>query len=659
MMYRVDLWITNNCLDVNGTAIPVYYSNFISVTCTLTDVTAANFQFGAPYVSTWAATPQLFWGFGPTSGITSNFVNSNFANTPAIATNQYYYRYQTLLQTSTPTAVGAPVACIIGGPYCGPDPSAAATAGATMPTILFAGSVEHNTAATGGLANDVNYYMSPTLSQLTFAGATISAPGNSGVSGAGWQQLYVSVPATLTANICKIKSTYWVLTGYTNALPFVPIYVPSSTPVVTTCTPTQEWSWTVTGTPCTPCSCAGSAATCAEAGTDSCDFDYYDTYRYNTMTYSTGVGSTPATVSRVNTGYMAPTFNYVAGTTPVAGQTNGNPLYPYCAYDAGNRLDSVPNAINYRANCRVSGRGLSVDIAAMGVATCTQNAVVTRVQSNGVVAPAAPVASMVCPMANIAFVPNFPGSYQLTLNVFDNCGPPVQTPVQISAACRTKPTFTLTSPTISSFYYCADNAGAQGAWGSQNGAGTSGKFEPINIASLVTTSLTNPAVNVTAANAKSTTCTVAAPTATLNCSDARNAVNSMAGLVVDTSDVSGNKFRACCTCLYGTQTINVFGSGTNPTHQTPTPPPQSSTPASPFAPTTQGNNLALSDSEYNRNNIILIALVTPMAVLLVGSLAGNVLMVLKMRQGASSGGGFNVRAGDVELSTSPRSRVDV
>jgi hypothetical protein len=170
---------------------------------------------------------------------------------------------------------------------------------------------------------------------------------------------------------------------------------------------------------------------------------------------------------------------------------------------------------------------------------------------------------------------------------------------------------------------------------------------------IAATGITSNSSTTVGSSAKATSCSVAAPTQTWNCTNVMNYVNSQ-NVMVETSAAGGNKFKACCTCLYGTQTINVFGSGTSP-QSGHCPPSQPAV----IGPTTQGNNLALDDSEYNRNNIILIALVTPMAVLLVASLAGNVLMVLKMRQGAAAAGGFNVRAGDVELSTSPRARVDV
>jgi len=320
----------------------------------------------------------------------------------------------------------------------------------------------------------------------------------------------------------------------------------------------------------------------------------------------------------------------------------------------------MANINNLRLNCRQSGRGLAVDInnvAGVNTNTCTNN-------NNGVAGlPAQPTGvaggvSIACPMSSIAFVPGFPGPYTLQLSVYDGCGAPQLQTVTVNAQCRLRPTVTVIQTNITSFYDC-QASNVQGAWGDANAVGNAvaGKFDPITMSNLVAasgiTSVTDTQQQLP--SVRSGACAVSVPKTTMNCTDVATYVNNQ-NVMVDTGGGTINKFKACCQCLYGSQTINLFGSGTAPTSNTPSPTlPPAVVPGS----TTQNNVLALDDAEYNRNSIILIALVTPLAVLLVGSLAGNVLMALKMRQGAAASGGFNVRAGDVELSTSPRARVDV
>jgi uncharacterized membrane protein len=62
------------------------------------------------------------------------------------------------------------------------------------------------------------------------------------------------------------------------------------------------------------------------------------------------------------------------------------------------------------------------------------------------------------------------------------------------------------------------------------------------------------------------------------------------------------------------------------------------------------------DSEFRRNQQILIGVIVPLSFILVCSVAFNFIMVSKLK---SAGQMFSVRAGDVELSTSPSSRQDV
>jgi len=653
LTFWVSLTVKTNCLMDASTPQTTTISAYIVVNCNLAIDPTTAFIFYTPYVNTYNAAPQGYFGL---SGVATNnnFVNNAgqyttitqnlFGNTASVTANLNvpYYRMNNLLMTATPSNVGTPLTCTTNGPYCGP--SGAMTG---VPTILFGGSVPG-----------------------TSAGYAVQ----NGVTGAAWQGLYVSVPVTLAPNLCKIKRTYWVLTSYQNAMPFVPSFVPSQVAPVQTCTTKSEWSWTVISTPCTPCTCAtATSTTCAQYGQDVCDFDKLDQYKMTTVTVNTYAPGTtapmspnPATQDRINTGYVAPTFNYinnVNGAQPANAPAQGTNLNAYCVYDQGNRLDAVPNVYNMRGNCRLSGRGLAVDINQNGATagTCTNGkagAATTGAWNVG-------VTSMVCPMSNIAFVPGFPGTYQLQLAVYDYCGAPQTQTVTVTAMCRTTPAITVTTATISSFYDCKDPVAP---WGNANQAGAGvpavGAFGQVTLSNFVSSNGINA---TTVANnlgpaAKPATCAVVSST-TMNCTDVMNYVNNQ-NVMIDASIASGgNKFKACCTCLYGTQTINVFGGSTTGATPTPAPPVTPGTTGTgtgtPIGPTTQGNNLALDDAEYNRNNIILIALVTPIAVLLVGSLAGNVLMVLKMRQGASAGGGFNVRAGDVELSTSPRARVDV
>jgi len=648
LVYQVQLTVATTCMQSDGSMqVVAPLTAWVVVTCSLT-VTPASFQFFTPYVNTYSTSPETFFGLpnlAAGAAGSSNFANTGMTTLTQTSFNLYYRQNMMLKAASTVTnnmQPQDPVPCDPTGPYCGANPTGAV--GSTMYTVLFGGSVVHG----GGTAANNNGQ---------------PANGNyarfNSVWGAGWQQLYFSVPATLVPGICKIKQTYWVLSNYQNALPFAPSYVSKQQAVIApTCNPSQDWSWTVVSTPCTPCTCANAAATCDQFGADVCDFDLYDSFTNQNLNVAVQNQLNVATTqTRLYTGYMPPTFNYYTGngaaTGVPAGLVNGNNLNAYCVYDVGMRLDSVPYVTNMRANCRVSGRGLSVDISQ--ATTCALTAPVKN-SAPAAMGGGAAVTSIKCPMSNIAFVPGFPGTYGLQLNVYDMCSAPKFTPVSVTAQCRVAPQVSVLKAAVVSYYDCADsNAGSN--WGNPNSGINGiapGKFDPIGMSTLIAaTGITTSNSSTPGSNSKATSCAVAAPTTTMNCTDVMNYVNTQ-NVMVETSAASGNKFRACCTCLYGSQTINVFGSGTTGSH---TPPTNNQPPV--IAATTQSNNLALDDAEYNRNNIILIALVTPMAVLLVGSLAGNVLMVLKMRQGAAAAGGFNVRAGDVELSTSPRARVDV
>jgi hypothetical protein len=139
-------------------------------------------------------------------------------------------------------------------------------------------------------------------------------------------------------------------------------------------------------------------------------------------------------------------------------------------------------------------------------------------------------------------------------------------------------------------------------------------------------------------------CAVAAPSTTLNCTGVQAKVDGWS-VAVDTKTQSGSNFKACCNCLYGQSTINVF-TVTAGSHT-------ASRAAQPPLSAPKANTLALSEAEYNKNYVILVSIVAPLAVVLVASLAGNVLLVLKLRQGSA-------RRGDAEeMSHAPRGRVDV
>jgi len=628
--FKVDLTVRTNCMTASGPQWATFTA-YIVISCQLPTVSQSNFIFYPPYVSTYSSAPEQFWGFNPATA-TSTFLNT--------VSNNYnlYYRQNMVLKTAAQNNIGSMLACDPTGPYCGPNP-----AGGFMPTILFGGSVSQSNpnSPPGGVA-------------------AAAIPDNSayaivnGVWGAGWQGLYFSVPVAMTPNVCKIKQTYWVLTGYQNALPFVPSYVPVQQAAAPTCTPTQQWAWTVVSTPCQTCNCNGAANTCSEMDTDVCDFtpNYLYMFQQNNVPTGPGTSNQGPTQPRYNTGYIAPTFNQLGTATTLGGQplANGASLNAHCVYDAGNRLDAVPNILNLRANCRTSGRGLSVLVLQTAAGVCTATNFPGVVNAGN---------SIACPMSNIAFVPGFPGAYTLQLSVYDGCGAPQLQQVTVNAQCRLRPAITVLQSAITSYYDCQDPT-ANNAWGnpSVTGSSVAGKFDPVYMSTLIAASGIS-AVNDTQQllpSVRTGACAISQPKTTWNCTDVRNYVNSQ-NVMVDTGDGTVNKFKACCQCLYGSQTINLFGGsgGTTPAGHTPSPTPGSITPGS----TTQHNVLALDEAEYNRNSVILIALVTPMAVLLVGSLAGNVLMALKMRQGAAAGGGYNVRAGDVELSTSPRARVDV
>jgi len=595
--YVLTLTINSNCMMSNNSNTPFMqkqtYTFTISVLCD-DQITQEMFLFGMPYVSTatgTSGTPSQakYWG-SPSS---SSIIPST------------YYNRRSLVSDSTNTVYsGMAYQCKMGvSTFCGPIASGATSVGA--PTILYGGSV---------------------------------ATSSTSYSNPGWQGYYFSLPGTLdgsstTKAACKVKKTYWVLADYQNSYNFMPNWVPINVPVTpaATCNVTQKWSWTITKTPCGQCASTGNAA---DALTDVCQFEQYSQYQLLS-------GSS----NSVNSGYSKPMFYDVTNAA------SPSVINPICVYKHGGRLFRDANATTLMQNCDTSGRGLMVwvtDDRNNPSATCSGSNTVSQT------ATTSSISAKTCPNKYIKFVPSFPGTYELTFTVFDSCAPPVMKVATVNAMCAASPRVWQVKTNITSYYAC-EGSGNLNVFGDKSRTSATplpGKFTPVALMDFISTVSGNGTAPTGGLMTYKGLCGVQAVTTTKNCTGLRLQVQNDASLQVDTTGTGGSdKLKACCNCLYGQSTINVFSvpSGTSGRKEPPV------NPVEPVQPTT--NVLALSEGEYNKNYIILVAIVAPLAVILVASLAGNVLMALKMRQ--AGGQAFNVRAGDVELSNAPRARVDV
>jgi hypothetical protein len=265
-----------------------------------------------------------------------------------------------------------------------------------------------------------------------------------------------------------------------------------------------------------------------------------------------------------------------------------------------------------------------------------------------------------------SFTPRFPGTYVLNYTTVDGCNQPVTQMLTVVAKCVTKVTPPQLPAVSYSDFYCAGNPNYN------QQSQTTGQFTPIDLWALASHypnnvmmsnfSTPTPALNLTAR------CWVA-PT-TYTCTGLQNTFNTWDfGMNMD-SGVS-NKFKQCCQCLYSLQIIN--GGSSSPSTPSGSPGSPGSSPSSPGSPSgspgqtnsgsgkggSQKSALAEEEARRKRNENVLIGLAAPLGVILVASMALNAYMLLKIRSGPSPSGGFNVEAGDVELSTSPSRHMDV
>jgi hypothetical protein len=263
---------------------------------------------------------------------------------------------------------------------------------------------------------------------------------------------------------------------------------------------------------------------------------------------------------------------------------------------------------------------------------------------------------------NAQFTPNFPGTYKLNYTIVDGCNTPKVYQVTITARCITQAKMPVVPNAVTNFYCAGDPQ--------STAVNVAGAFQKVDLWSL-----SHKQINIVEGStfdsptAQDITgvCYVA-PTV-YTCSSLRTYFNGLDfGDFISSSSIVGDKFKQCCNCLYSLTIING-GSSNNPT---PSPTPSTTpaqTPSGTTAPgTTPSNNnnnsgknsaLTAEEAKRKRNENILIGLAAPLGVILIASMALNAYMVLKLRQGGPSKGGFNVEAGDVELSTSPSRHMDV
>jgi len=265
---------------------------------------------------------------------------------------------------------------------------------------------------------------------------------------------------------------------------------------------------------------------------------------------------------------------------------------------------------------------------------------------------------------NARFTPMFPGTYKLNYTVVDGCNPPKVYPVTITARCITQAKMPVVPNAVTN-YYCGGNPHS-------TASNAAGAFQSVDLWAL-----SHKQINIVEGSSfQSPTpqditgvCYVA-PTI-YTCTTLRSYFNNLNFGDFITSGASNpvnDQFKQCCNCLYSLTIING-GSSNNPTPPPSTPSSTPGTTSSPPGTTGSPNNgngnsgsssaLTAEEAKRRRNENILIGLAAPLGVILIASMALNAYMVMKLRQGGPSTGGFNVEAGDVELSTSPSRHMDV
>jgi hypothetical protein len=263
---------------------------------------------------------------------------------------------------------------------------------------------------------------------------------------------------------------------------------------------------------------------------------------------------------------------------------------------------------------------------------------------------------------NARFTPRFPGTYKLNYTIVDGCNQPKVYQVTITARCITQAKMPVVPNAVTNFYCQGDPQ--------STAANVAGAFQKVDLWAL-----SHKQINIVEGSSFSSptsqditgVCYVQ-PTV-YTCTTLRTYFNNLNfGDFITTggSNPVNDQFKQCCQCLYSLTIING-GSSNNPTPSpTPSTTPPGTTPSSTPSNNNNNNNnsgsssaLTAEEAKRRRNENILIGLAAPLGVILIASMALNAYMVLKLRQGGPSKGGFNVEAGDVELSTSPSRHMDV
>merc|ERR1711871_1382502 len=320
--------------------------------------------------------------------------------------------------------------------------------------------------------------------------------------------------------------------------------------------------------------------------------------------------------------------NYISYTRPTTMMNGNNNIWPTCVYATNQRLAAVKDA----QFCTTSGEGLQTEDG-----------------------------------PTVRFMPNFPGKYVLNYTVADGCNPSSTTQVTITAQCVTK-TVQPTLNSMNSDFYCDGK-------NDYNADVHSGKFQQIDLRKMAhyyPNFVSSSSFNAPTPFDVSQKCSVIP--ARLTCKGLETKFN---GLDFDESVSTGNlananigAFKYCCNCLYSLQIINPSGGGQTPSSPGSTPSSSGSTTpsgGSPGSTTPSGSSsaaakkaaLAAEEVKRKRNEDILIGLAVPLGIILVASMLLNGYMMVKMRAQRAGTGGFNVEAGDVELSTSPSRHMDV
>jgi hypothetical protein len=256
-----------------------------------------------------------------------------------------------------------------------------------------------------------------------------------------------------------------------------------------------------------------------------------------------------------------------------------------CIYGSGGRLygQHVPYISNLQQNCQISGVGLE---GPSGNTNTTLN-----------------------------FVPSFPGTYKLNYTVFDGCQPPQTTTITINARCVTKMTTpAFISTQISVGYYCQ---------GQRNSAQVqaAGSFETVMLDKAFIHTFSVSQSSAAWMPSQPNGCVLPQSTP-LTCTTAEAKANALTVYGISSGQ---SNMKGCCKCLFGMSIIDATATKS-----------LIATRAIENAAQRQERQVAVLAEEVAQstvsNSVSPVAVVGPLAVLLIASVVANMALVSRRRR---------------------------